>query len=129
MKVILSIDGNHHEVLSCHYHFDRETDRHGRPSTDVRMGKITVQIRASEDTTFFDWMVDAYAQKDGEISFPKMNDPSAPMKVLKFTEAYLVAYSENFDHDGTEPITETLTFSPRTVSLDKGSSFEVEWPA
>ena len=129
MKVILNIDGKEHEVLSSHYHFDRDTDRHGRPSTDVRGGKITVQIRSSDDSTFFDWMADPFAQKDGEISFPKINDPSAPLKVLKFTEAYLVDYSEDFDHDSSEALTETLTFSARTIGIDVASTIEREWLA
>lgn len=127
MKVIFKIDGEELEVMSCHYHFDRDTDRHGRPANDVRGGKITLQIRSSTNNMFFDWMADPFAQKDGEISFPKINDPSAPLKVVKFTEAYLVDYSEDFHHDSNEPLTETLTISARTIGIDGGSTIERDW--
>lgn len=127
----LIIEGNEYRVLKVHYHMDRDTDRNGRPANDVRAGKITLQVESSGDTFFWDWMINQFAQKDGEIEFQKRNDPSAPAKVLQFTEAYLVEYGEDFDVIGSnkdQPMVENFTVSARTITMDPGGTFEKTWP-
>jgi Hemolysin coregulated protein Hcp (TssD) len=124
----LKIEGKEFNVMTCHYVLDRDTDLSGRPSTDVRGGKVTIQIESSQDTMFFDWAINAYAQKDGEVEFFKRNDPS-PAKVLKFEECYMVEYGEDFDVVGgnkEQPMVETFTVSSRKLTL--GGTFEKIWP-
>ena len=127
-KAVFKIEGEEFNVLKCHYVLDRDTDQSGRPSTDVRGGKITLQIESSQKTMFFDWIINAYAQKSGEVEFYKRNDPS-PAKVLKFEEAYMVEYGEDFDVVGPNkeaPMVETFTVSSRKITL--GGTFEKIWP-
>ncbi|MBK8566763.1 MAG: phage tail protein [Saprospiraceae bacterium] len=124
----LKIEGKEFAILKCHYVLDRDTDLSGRPSTDIRAGKVTMQIESSSDTMFYDWVINAYAQKDGEIEFYKRNDPT-PAKVLKFEEAYMVDYGEDFDVVGgnkEQPMVETFTVSARKLTL--GGTFEKIWP-
>lgn len=127
-KAVLKIEGTEFPVLKCHYVLDRDTDQKGRPATDVRGGKITIQIESSQNTLFYDWIINAFAQKSGEIEFWKRNDPS-PAKVLKFEEAYMVEYGEDFDVVGSnkeQPMVETFTVSARKMTL--GGTFEKIWP-
>lgn len=127
-KAILKIEGEEFAVLKCHYVLDRDTDQSGRPATDVRGGKITLQIESSQKTLFYDWIINAFAQKSGEVEFWKRNDPS-PAKVLKFEEAYMVEYGEDFDVVGPNkeaPMVETFTVSARKMTL--GGTFEKIWP-
>ena len=127
-KAVLKVEGEEFAVLKCSYVLDRDTDQTGRPSTDVRGGKVTVQIESSQNTLFYDWVINPYAQKGGEIEFYKRNDPS-PSKVLKFEEAYMVEYGEDFDVVGSnkeQPMVETFTVSARKLTL--GGTFEKKWP-
>lgn len=127
-KATLKIEGKEFNVLKCYYVLDRDTDLSGRPSTDVRGGKVTLTVESSGETVFYDWMINAYAQKDGEIEFYKRNDPT-PAKVLKFAEAYMVEYGEDFDVAGSnkdQPMVETFTVSARKLTL--GGTFEKKWP-
>lgn len=126
----LIVDGAEFAVLRCHYHLDRDTDLSGRPSNAVRGGKITLQIESSSNTSFWDWIINHFAQKNGEIQFMKRND-QAPAKVLKFEEAYLIEYGEDFDVVGgtrDQPMTETFTLSARKIQMDPGGVFEKNWP-
>lgn len=127
-KAVLKVEGEEFAVLKCSYVLDRDTDQTGRPSTDVRGGKVTIQIESSQNTLFYDWVINPYAQKGGEIEFYKRNDPS-PSKVLKFEEAYMVEYGEDFDVVGSnkeQPMVETFTVSARKLTL--GGTFEKKWP-
>lgn len=126
----LKIEGKEFSVLKCFYHMDRDTDQSGRPATDVRGGTVMIQIESSSETMFWDWMINPYAQKDGEVEFMKRNDPT-PAKVLKFKEAYIVQYGENFDVVGgtrDQPMIENITVSARVLQLDPGGEFTKIWP-
>ncbi|MFV0304664.1 MAG: type VI secretion system tube protein TssD, partial [Moheibacter sp.] len=47
-------------------------------------------------------------------------DSDATLKELKFEEAYLVKYRENFDSTGRNPLTESFTLSARKISMGTG---------
>jgi hypothetical protein len=124
-KLELSVGGKKVNVLSCSYALKQETDATGRPSTVSRGGKIQVVIESTGDSTFFDWMINNFERKDGAITFLK-RDTNATMKELKFEEAYLVDYRENFDSSNEMPVTESFTLSARAISIG-GSKHENEW--
>ena len=124
-KATLNVAGKKPTVLSCHYSLKQETDATGRPSSITRGGKITVTVEGNEDTTFFEWMCNSFERKDGSIVFLK-RDSDATMKELKFKEAYLVDYTENFDSTGDNPISETFTISAKEVTLGSGTHTN-EW--
>jgi hypothetical protein len=45
---------------------------------------------------------------------------------MKFTEAYMVKYKENFDHNSDNPLTETFMISARKISMG-GGEFDNAW--
>ena len=124
-KAVLDIDGDQYRVLNCDYEFRQEVDATGRPSSTTRGGIIRVEIESTDDTSNFEWMCDSYMRKDGKITYNK-RDEDSKLKELEFKEAYLVGYREAFDNVGDGSMTETLTFSARTVILGDGEH-ENEW--
>jgi Hemolysin coregulated protein Hcp (TssD) len=124
-KAKLKVAGKELNVLSSYYSLKQETDATGRPSSITRGGKITVTVEASGDTTFFEWMCNNFERKEGSIVFIK-RDTDATLKELKFKEAYLVDYTENFDNTGDNPITETFTISAKEITMGSGTHTN-EW--
>lgn len=124
-KAKLKVAGKEVNVLGCHYALKQETDATGRPSSITRGGKITVTVESTGDTQFFEWMTNSFERKDGSIIFAK-RDSDATLKELKFNEAYLVDYHENFESTGDIPVTETFTLSAKKIGLGSGEH-ENEW--
>ena len=126
-RAILDIDGTEYRVLHANYSLQRDTDFSGRPSSDVRGGSLHVEIESHDDTSFFEWICDPYTLKSGKITFYK-RDEEAAMKELEFEDAYLVSYAESVDAVGDNPMTESLVFSAKKISMG-GASHENEWPS
>lgn len=124
-KAKLNVGGQDVNVLNCNYALKQETDATGRPSSITRGGKINLTVESTGDTTFFEWMTNNFERKDGTITYVK-RDSDATMKQLKFTEAYVVDYKENFDATGENPVTETFTLSAREISVGSGKHTN-EW--
>ncbi len=117
--------GKEWNILNCHYQLKQETDATGRPSSVTRGGKITLTVESTGDTTLFEWMTNNFERKDGTITFIK-RDNKATLKELNFKEGYVVDYRENFDSNGSNPVTETFTVSAREIGMGTGSHVN-EW--
>jgi hypothetical protein len=87
-----SIEAN---VLSASFALHQDTDATGRPSSITRGGLITVTVESNDKTDLFEWMCNSFERKDGTITYLK-RDQDAKSKELKFSEAYMVDYSEVF---------------------------------
>ncbi|OWP73936.1 type VI secretion system tube protein TssD [Flavobacterium oreochromis] len=124
-KSKLSVAGKEYTVLNVNYGLFQETDATGRPSTVTRGGKIELTIEGTADTSFFEWMTNSFERKDGSVKFFK-RDSDAVLKELKFSEAYVVKFRENFDSTGVNPLTETFTISAKKIELGNGA-YENEW--
>jgi hypothetical protein len=124
-KAKLKVSGKEVNVLACTYALKQETDATGRPSSITRGGKITLTVESTGDTHLFEWMINNFERKDGSVVFVK-RDTDATLKELKFKEAYLVEYRENFDGNNESPVTETFTLSAKAIELGSGKH-ENEW--
>ena len=124
-KAKLSVGGQDVNILECDYELKQEVDATGRPSSVTRGGQITLLLESSGDTFFFEWMCNNFERKDGSVKFIK-RDSNATLKELKFTEAYMVKYKENFDHNSENPLTETFMISARKISRG-GGEFDNAW--
>ncbi|MFS1521550.1 type VI secretion system tube protein TssD [Flavobacterium covae] len=124
-KAKLAVAGKEYTVLNVNYGLFQETDATGRPSTVTRGGKIELTIEGTADTSFFEWMTNSFERKDGSVKFFK-RDSEAVLKELKFSEAYVVKFRENFDSTGVNPLTETFTISAKKIGLGSGA-YENEW--
>ncbi|MDN3672791.1 type VI secretion system tube protein TssD [Flavobacterium branchiarum] len=121
----LTVAGKDYKVLNVNYDLSQETDPSGRPSTVTRGGRITIEVESTGSTELFEWMTNNFERKDGAVKFIK-RDSNATLKELKFTEAYMVKYKENFDHDSITPLTEKFEISARKISMG-GGEFDNAW--
>jgi hypothetical protein len=119
------VGGKEYKVLNVMYDLAQETDPSGRPSAVTRGGRIMVEVESTGGTELFEWMTNNFERKDGLIRFIK-RDSNATLKELKFTEAYMVKYKENFNHTGDNPLTETFMISARKIQLG-GGEFDNAW--
>ena len=126
-KLILD-GGEPVEVLQCSYKISREVDKSGMPSTGIHGGTVNLTVKSSSDIGVFDWMINAFAQKSGEIQFFKRNDPT-PAKVLTFENAYIVSQGETFnvlDETLDQPMIEKFTVSAESLKM-QDSEFKKVW--
>ena len=124
-KSILKVAGKNYNVLNVNYGLFQETDVTGRPSTITRGGKIDITVESTGETDLFEWMTNSFERKDGSIVFKK-RDSDATLKELKFKEAYIVKYTENFDATGENPLTESFVLSAKEIEL--GNAMHInEW--
>jgi len=56
----------------------------------------------------------------------KENETKTTLKELKFKEAYIVKYQEDFDATGNQPLKETFTLSAKEIELGTGKHVN-EW--
>jgi hypothetical protein len=124
-KTKFLVGGKELNILNVSYKLEQETDATGRVSAVTRGGKIDVTVESTGDTFLFEWMVNNFERKDGSVKFVK-RDTDASLKELKFEEAYMIKYRENFDSTGNNPLTETFTISAKKISMG-GGSHENEW--
>jgi hypothetical protein len=115
-KSTLKVSGKEFEILDCTFSFSQATDDLGRPSSDVRKGKITVDIVASADDSMLGWMVDPYKKVSGSIVFEQI-DQASTLKEIKFDDAYCVGYSEHFNSTSSNPMTASVVISARKVTV------------
>lgn len=118
----LKVSGQTYPVLSSTYTLDQQIDPKGKVSSHVRGGTIDVVVASTGDTTLFDLITDDDKRVDGSIVFYK-DDGKSTMKELKFTNAYVVSYTENFatynpdSEKANLPMNIALRFSAETMSL------------
>ena len=103
-------------ILVVDYGMIQQTDATGRPSSVSRGGKITLTVEGTGATDLFEWMTNSFERKDGSITFVK-RDSDATLKELKFKEAYIVKYTEDFDSTSDNPLTETFILSAKEIEL------------
>jgi hypothetical protein len=119
------VAGKERNILSVEYAMLQETDPTGRPSSVTRGGKIHLTVEGTGETDLFEWMTNSFERKDGSIVFKK-RDSDATLKELKFKEAYIVKYTENFDATGENPLTESFVLSAKEIEL--GNAMHInEW--
>ena len=115
-KAKLKVAGKERNILSVDFGMLQETDPTGRPSSVTRGGKIHITVEGTGETDLFEWMTNSFERIDGSIVFYK-RDSDATLKELKFKEAYIVKYREDFDSTGDTPLKEVFTLSAREIEM------------
>jgi hypothetical protein len=115
-KAKFKVAGKERNILDVEFAMLQETDPTGRPSSVTRGGKIHLKVEGTGETDLFEWMTNSFERKDGSIVFVK-RDNDATMKELKFKEAYIVKYREDFDSTGDTPLVEYFVLSAREIEM------------
>jgi hypothetical protein len=115
-KAKFKVAGKERNILDVEFGMLQETDPTGRPSSVTRGGKIHLTVEGTGETDLFEWMTNSFERKDGSIVFIK-RDSDATLKELKFKEAYIVKYKEDFNSTGDNPLTESFVLSAKEIEL------------
>ena len=117
----LEVAGRKYNIINVNYSLAQETDPTGRPSAQIRGGRIEVTLKSTNETGFFEWLTDSCEKKDGKIVFVKRNS-NVPFKELNFTAGYVVKYKEKLDSlgIGRSSFTETFTISAKAIRIGMG---------
>lgn len=118
-KATLNIKGIDYNILQMQYHFHRNTDIKGRPTTGVLGGDIKVKLELGKNTALLETMI---LQKMSPINgFIKLTDieNGGMIRELKFEESYLYHYGENANTTGSEPMTTWISISPTRLDINK----------
>ena len=127
MSVTLKVDGfTEREVLKVDYALHQEVDVEGRPSAITRGGTINVLVKSLNDgnADFFEWVCDPYTTKNGSFEFEKRDGTN--MKTLKFEDAYLIDYKEDYDSIDENLQHEVFTISAKKIDIG-GVFHENHW--
>ena len=119
-------------VIDFSYSFNRDIDASGRPSGIVRGGTLQMTIESTKSAFLPTWMTLSQGKtKEGNIEIMDDADDEKPIKTIKFKDAYIVEYGENFSWQGGENMMETFVVSCREITIegDGGPAvYENEWP-
>lgn len=125
-KAKFTVDGKDFRVLHCSYSLQQDVDKTGRPSSEVRGGTIQLEVESTADTSLAAWMMDAFKDKDGSITFYK-RDSEQKLKEISFKKGYLVSYSESFTNMGDNPMSEHFVISAKEIKMGD-AEHKNEWP-
>jgi len=137
IKIMFSSDNVEEcEVIGLTYSLEQNVDNIGQPAGEVKGGQITVTIGTSGSDTRFGWMVASDMKQNGELKF--IDSLGQTAKTIKFTDAYCVGYTEEYEAFSTantgktvsikEGAKETLTLSCKEIAVE-GESHINSWIA
>ncbi len=92
------------EIYTCDFGFTQEIEFKTLSSISmVRPGLINLTMPSINDAEIVQWMFTRFAAKNGKISFKSPSDSGIEQeyKTLKFENAFLVSYHENYTEDST----------------------------
>lgn len=113
-------------ILHASYSFSRDVDSIGKPSSMLRGGTVNFQVEGTDDSGVYEWLIDQFQTKNGKITFYK-RDSDSKMRELSFENAYVVQYSEHYDHVGENPFVVSFTLSAEKLAIG-GASHKNPWP-
>jgi hypothetical protein len=127
-KAKLKFSGKEYDVLHCSYSLRRDVDAKGRPTSGVYGGEINVEVEANKDTSVIEGMVNnQFKPLNGSLTIMKQDEESS-MKEIKFSDAYVVRFSEAMYAQGSAPMMTNFTISAKKIEM--GSAVhENEWPS
>jgi Hemolysin coregulated protein Hcp (TssD) len=122
----LEIDGETMNVLEFQCNITQETDKSGKPSSDVNGGVVRIIVESSKTTTLWDWGVSHALTKNGKLTFFR-RDATSKMRELEFNEAYCISYEEKFLSDSNSPMQIEFSISAKEIIMN-GSKYTRNWP-
>ena len=126
-RASLVLGGKEFDVLYSDYSFSRDTDKKGKPSSNVYGGRVTVEVESTEDTSVIESMLNSqFKSIDGKIIYKKTEE-DAKMKEIEFKNSYLVHYNEVLDVNGDVPMKIRFTVSAEEIIIGN-ASIDNRWP-
>ena len=105
------------DCLECNFELSRETNAKGQAASGVYGGRINMVVESTADTTIIEKMVNnQFTPTEGSVTFKKP-DEDATMKVLEFTNSYIVHFKEVLNVNDSTPMTIHFTVSAETITM------------
>ena len=115
-KSEFAVDGETYLVLSCNYSLSQTINSSGKPATDVQGGTLMVTVETKESDGLAEWMVNPWGKKNGTITFKKF-DQDSKFKEIKFTDGFLVQFTDNFHNGNAHPMTTSIVISAKKIEI------------
>ncbi|WP_123875904.1 type VI secretion system tube protein TssD [Flavobacterium araucananum] len=129
----LFILGEERDLLWTNMNYKRQVDAFGVPSTYIEGGLITLSF-VSQENDYALWhnlLKGVHQETDrmekGEIYFYGSGDQDIPIRKYKFSDAYIVFFSETFDAFGSGSLQTVLTLSPAIQNYGLTKDFVKYW--
>lgn len=120
----LTVDDQEYNVLTFSFEIDQFVPNGAaRPAGLPIIKHLHLTLESSSDDTFFDWSVNPYGQKDGEIIFYK-RDAMASSRKLNFQGAFCINYTEKFESNSIHPMVIGITLSIEVLTLNDSVEYE-----
>ncbi len=123
----LQIDGKPFNLLKFKLGLNQSIDQHNRPNSTSRGGVFSITIESSNNNAMLEWMISPSMMKNGTITFSRRDNASS-MRTVKFTDAFCVNYTENFDAINEHPMYIDLTISARVLDFGGSLTITNNWP-
>ena len=123
------LDGKESDVKSFSYHFFRVTEENGRVAARVRKGEISMTI-ASDDKhkeAVINKLAKADQPMEGELIIYEDDEKTKVLKTIKFENAFVVDYREEFNDANNLNTRESFTISSEKISIGS-AKFDFKWP-
>lgn len=128
MRTYIKIDGTESEILNLSYSMSREVGGNGQINSRFKRALVSITKDSAPMKGFMTtWMSDQDQEKEIEITMYSDDRQERPFKVIKIEHAKIFDYSESFDRDGNDRVTETFKISGEIVTI-ADAPFDFEWP-
>jgi murein DD-endopeptidase MepM/ murein hydrolase activator NlpD len=120
LSVILKIEKEEFNVLGFKYGFYRETDWKGYPTTHLLGGEIyNVMIESNEDTSILNYLSPVYSKGMKFSGGIEVCDAEGiKIRDLKWAEAWIYYYEEDFDILTNSPMIYTICIIPMRLDVN-----------
>ena len=125
--------GEERELLGTYMDYYKRTDAKGAPASNLEGGFLKLSFVSQESDAIF-WhhltkVVDDETERmeKGEIHFYSKGEEDLAIRKYKFRDAFIVAYSEEFNTDNTENRVTFLTISPAIQNYGYTHDFVKYW--
>lgn len=126
-RASLSLGGKEFDVLYSEYAFSRDTDKKGKPASNVYGGRITLEVESTADSSVIEAMLNSqFKPVSGKVMYKKTEE-DAKMKEIEFKNAYVVYYKETLDVNGDVPMVIRFTLSAEEIAIGN-ASVDNRWP-
>lgn len=125
----IKLDGKESNVLAFHYDFGRNIEENGRVATRVRKGLITITLHSDEPhkEAMLNWLAKPDQSKEGELIIYSDDEKKKIFKTIKFENAFIIEYSEDYAQGASSNVRETFTISSEKVTIG-AAAFDFKWP-
>lgn len=128
MRTYLKLDGVESEVQSFDIDMYREVNANGEIRGRVKQVSIKIRKNSAWDKgAIINWLADYDKEKEGEVIIYQDDKRQKKFKTIKFENAKVGQYSEEFVRDDEALVFESFTIYAEITSIDK-AEFDMEWP-